>query len=220
MNHMILFLILLRKEGIKGLKNVCSDKNVYMKQKYNRKKAWYRFYIGFMQIIHKPLLNLIWIPVFLLFSFFLYCKDIVIKQADAPRIITFTFALALKIILIAILVLSILYIVEQIGELTARKDEACLILAFDAKHLRFGYPILIQKKKINGTDITFREFYTTIPYQAWIDKKDAIADAMNVHFIEDIQYGGKNHADGNRIILITAKGRKKAKRGNLYDDDF
>lgn len=196
------------------------NNNAFIKQNYNRKKTWYRLRLGCMQFIYKPLLNLLWIVVFLLFTLFLHYKDMALKQFNVPQMIVPAFDVFVTLIVAIMPILSILFIFECVGERTARKDEACLILAFDAKHLRFGYPILIQKKKINGTDITFREFYTTIPYQAWIDKKDAIADAMNVHFIEDIQYGGKNHADGNRIILITAKGRKKAKRGNLYDDDF
>lgn len=116
--------------------------------------------------------------------------------------------------------LLILALLERIGELTARRDEAKLMVAFSANDLRNGCPILISKKKAKGTDVTVREFYSNIPYDVWIEKKEAVADAMNVHFVEEIQYGGKNNNNGKRIVIKTAKGRKPADRGVLYDEEF
>lgn len=94
------------------------------------------------------------------------------------------------------------------------------MVAFSAKDLRNGCPILINKRKIRATDVTVREFYSNIPYDVWIEKKEAIADAMNVHFIEEIQYGGKSNNNGKIIVIKTAKGRKPTNRGILYDEEF
>jgi len=76
----------------------------------------------------------------------------------------------------------------------------------------------MNKKKVKSTDVVIREYYSCIPYNSWREKKDSIADAMNVHFVEEIQYGGK--ADGNRIVIKTARGRKLDKREALYDEEF
>ena len=73
---------------------------------------------------------------------------------------------------------------------------------------------------IKGTGVTVREFYSPIPYKTWVEKQDAIADAMNVHFVEEIKYGGKNNNDGNKIIIKTAKGRKNTEQGVLYDEEL
>ena len=49
-------------------------------------------------------------------------------------------------------------------------------------------------------------------------KQNIIADSMNVHFVEPLQYGGKSN--GRRIVMYTTKGRKPTSRGDLYDDEL
>ena len=107
--------------------------------------------------------------------------------------------------------------VEWIGERTARRSESSLVIAFDAKHLIHKCPVLMDIYRIKGTGVTVREFYSLIPYKDWIEKQDAIADAMNVHFVEEIQYSGNNR---NRIILKTARGLKNEKQEVLYDEEL
>lgn len=66
--------------------------------------------------------------------------------------------------------------------------------------------------------MTIREFYTTIPMRTWKDKMDKIADIMDIHFIGEIEYGGKNC--GNKIIMKSGNGRKAVNNEVLYDDTF
>jgi hypothetical protein len=73
-------------------------------------------------------------------------------------------------------------------------------------------------KKRMKSNVTMREFYSDISMNSWIEKQEEIADAMNCHFVEKLRYGGK--ADGKRIVMVTAKGRKNISRGNLYDEEF
>ena len=108
-------------------------------------------------------------------------------------------------------------LIDVIGEFTARKDEAKLYVAFNSQELRNGCPILMDKKRMKS-NVTMREFYSDISMNSWIEKQEEIADAMNCHFVEKLRYGGK--ADGKRIVMVTAKGRKNISRGNLYDEEF
>ena len=43
---------------------------------------------------------------------------------------------------------------------------------------------------------------------------------MNIHLVEKIRYGGRCNANGRKIVLHTAKGRKTTERNLLYDDEF
>lgn len=142
------------------------------------------------------------------------------NDKDIPQMIYSVFFYIITFIAVLLPILLIFSLFEWIGERTARWSESCLVMAFDAKHLRHGHPILLDKYKIKGTAVTVYVFYSPIPYKAWIEKQDAIADAMNVHFVEPIQYGGKNHADGNIIVIKTAKGRKNTEKGVLYDEEL
>lgn len=179
-----------------------------------------RLKLGFNQLIYKPILNLLWLLVCFVTAIIIVLKNELTEIINIPQIIEPVFNIALNIFVFLIPIIMIFAILEYIGELTARRDENKLMVAFSSKDLRNGCPILINKRKIRGTDVTVREFYSNIPYDAWVEKKEAIADAMNVHFIEEIQYGGKGNNNGKIIVIKTAKGRKPIDRGILYDEEF
>lgn len=196
------------------------ENNHYFITQKNRRKQLLRIRLGFFQFVHKPVLNLLWLFVVAFTVVITILKNEIVEITNIPPIIKPIFNITINLFVFLIPALLILALLERIGELTARRDEAKLMVAFSAKDLRNGCPILISKKKAKGTDVTVREFYSNIPYDVWIEKKEAVTDAMNVHFVEEIQYGGKNNNNGKRIVIKTAKGRKPADRGVLYDEEF
>ena len=196
------------------------ENNHYFITQKNRRKQLLRIRLGFFQFVHKPVLNLLWLFVVAFTGVITILKNEIVEITNIPPIIKPIFNITINLFVFLIPALLILALLERIGELTARRDEAKLMVAFSAKDLRNGCPILISKKKAKGTDVTVREFYSNIPYDVWIEKKEAVADAMNMHFVEEIQYGGKNNNNGKRIVIKTAKGRKPADRGVLYDEEF
>lgn len=196
------------------------ENNTYNIRRKNQIKQLMRLKLGFNQLIHKPIFNLLWLFVGLFIAIIVVLKNKIIEVITIPQIIEPVFNIALNVFVFLIPIIMILAILEYIGELTARKDENKLMVAFSAKDLRNGCPILINKRKIRGTDVIVREFYSNIPYDVWIEKKEALSDAMNVHFVEEIQYGGKGNNNGKIIVIKTAKGRKPIDRGTLYDEEF
>lgn len=194
--------------------------NTYNIRRKNRIKQLLRLRLGVNQLIHKTILNLLWLLVCFATAIIIVVKNELIQTINIPQLIEPIFNIALNIVIFLIPIIMIFAILECIGECTARRDEAKLMVAFSAKDLRNGCPILISKRKIRGTDVTVREFYSNIPYDVWIEKKEALSDAMNVHFVEEIQYGGKGNNNGKIIVIKTAKGRKPIDRGILYDEEF
>lgn len=191
------------------------------KDRYNRKKQRLRIRLGFLQLVHKPLLNLLWIPIITAILLTAWGRKTVVDYLahdnTFPAMLYPVFGWLVTIIAVILPILLVLSMLEWIGERTARRSESSLVVAFDAKHLIHKCPVLMDIYRIKGTDVTVREYYSLIPYKAWIEKKDAIADAMNVHFVEEIQYSGNNR---NRIILKTARGLKNEKQEVLYDEEL
>lgn len=193
------------------------ENNNYQIRQRNQIKQFLRLRLGFLQFIHRPALNLLWLFVGLFTAIIIILKNKIVEVTAIPQIIEPIFDVALNVFIVLMPILMIFAILEYVGELTARRDENKLMVAFSAKDLRNGCPILISKRKIRGTDVTVREFYSNISYDVWIENKEAIADAMNVHFVEETQYSKNN---GKRIVIKTAKGRKPTDRGILYDEEF
>ncbi len=194
------------------------DNSQYNLNRYNRKKQWYRFKLGVHQMLNYSAINLIWILIFVGMYFLVRGKNILLSSLDMPQLLEPIFRWCLLAFLVIFPILLIVGMIQGIGEITARRDEADVYRAFsDRRDVKNEAPILIYKKKIKGRDVTVREFYTTIPMERWQDRKEAICDILNIHIIGDIEYSNHN---GHKIVIKSAKGRKPSERGVLYDDTF
>lgn len=194
------------------------DNLQYNQTRYNRKKQWYRFKLGIHQIINYPIINLIWIIFIVGIFFLLKLREIFLYKFEVPVLLEAVFYWSMTIFVIIFSILLAVGMLQGIGELTAKRDEADVFRAFsERRDVKNEAPILIFKKKVKGKNIIVREFYTTIPMERWKQKKEAISDIMNIHILGDIEYSNHN---GNKINIKSAKGRNLTERGVLYDDTF
>lgn len=190
----------------------------YIQWRQNSRKQWLRIRLGVLQMIYKPLFNLSLLPIIAGTIFLWVKKDIVFTLFDVPQILFPIYKYSVLLIMVLLPVIFILAMIETIGNVTSRKDEADLQNAFNKQELRNGCPILMNKKRIKGSDVLMREFYSNIPMRTWLERQEDIADSMNVHFVEPLRYGGKSN--GRRIVMYTAPGRENASREDLYDDEL
>lgn len=193
----------------------------YNKAKRNRVKVYFRLKQGLYQLIYRPYNSLVPLLLVLLFFVLWGNRDTIFSYISVPESLRSAYNFSLSIIAIVVPLILLLGFLKLLGDKASIHYEACLIMAFSPKELRNGHPILISCKKVKGTDIKVMEFYSQIPMQIWLDKKEGIADMMDIHFVEpSIEYGGKKGNNGNRIRLYTAPGRKRLERGPLYDDEL
>ena len=196
-------------------------KEDYRKRRRNRIQRWYRVRLGAIQMINKPVLNIVLLPV-IIFSIIIWGKQdlllVLFKVSDFWMPI-YRYMSIILVILFPII--SILAIFDTIGNITARKDEADLQEAFEKNELRNGCPILINKKRIKGSDVIMREFYTEIPEKIWDKRKNEIADSMNIHYVKkDKPFSHVKKANGRRIVMYSGVGREDPERGEIYDEQF
>ena len=194
--------------------------HIYNTRQYKRKKQLYQFKLGCSQLITYPILFTIFAIIVVATAFLMIKKDMLLAYLNISKTIYFFLDYCVIFLIVTTGVLVAVATLLSIGELTAKKDEGKLSLAFDKKDLRNGCPILIYKKHIQQKGVIVREFYTTLPMEKWLAKKETIADIFNEHFLTDFEYGGKDNDNGNKIILKSAKGRKNKDRGILYDESF
>lgn len=195
--------------------------DISIRARRNRIKLYLRLGLGLRQLVYRPYNNIVPLLLVLLFAELWKYKEVLfpLKAIPLPLLPIFQHTLSIAVILIPII--FFMGFLEFLGNMTAWRDETNLIIAFTEKDLRNGHPLLISRKKVKGTNVTIREFFSNIPMKVWIERKEELADQMNVHFVEPcIEYGGKKSDNGNRIRLYTAPGRKRPERGDLYDDEF
>lgn len=184
----------------------------------NRKKKWLRIRLGVLQMIHKPLINILLLPIVIFTVLIWKAKGKILTIFDVPDILFPIWKYSINFFTVMLPIFVLIFLMGIIGTITARKDEIDLSEAFDNYDLRNGSPILMSRKRIKGSTVIMREFYSSIPMKVWIDKQEYIADSMNVHFVEPLRYGGKSN--GRRIVMHTASGREPISRGDLYDDEL
>ena len=186
---------------------------------YIWKKRVFRFVLGMQQLIYLPLINLLWLLVGFLFFNLYKTKNIISLSLKLKGKILEAYNITFIAIFLLLLFSSVILIIQLIGQLTAIKDEANVYrILGSCKHIRNEPPILIKKKRIKGTKIIAREFYTKIPLRKWNDNLEAILDSLNSRDVREISYGGKHKNNGNKIYFETVKGRTNLKGKTLYDE--
>ena len=190
----------------------------YIHNIYNRKRNIGHWGLAIGQMKQNPLLLILTIPIIALTIIIWAKMDFVFSVFDVPKMLLPAYIVTVKALGVIVPVLLLWGFVDVIGTLTARKDEALIQMAFKEKELRNGSPILIYKRKDKKTGVTIREWYSPIPMNLWVERQEEIADAMNIHFVQNFRYGGKSN--GNRIVMYSAEGREATSRGVLYDEEF
>lgn len=191
---------------------------VYIQKRQNRQKLFFRLRFGISQMIHKPWLNILLFPIIAGTIYLWMKKDVIYTLFDVPYFMQSMYHYTILTLLIMLPVVCVFAVIIGLANIFAQKDEADLLNAFTPQELRNGCPILMSKKRIKGTNVICREFYSNIPMRIWVERQGDIEDALNVHFVEKLQYGAG--ANGKRIVMYTAKGRKHTKKEDLYDDEF
>lgn len=192
--------------------------NQYIQQKWNRKRNFCHWKLGIMEMIQFPLLNILLLPIIALTVIIWLKMDYAFTVFDVPKIIFPFYAVIIKAFGVLIPITLVWGLIDVIGSVIARKDEALMQMAFNGKELRNGSPILMYKCKDKKTGVTKREWYSPIPMKLWVEHQEEIADAMNIHFVQNFRYGGKSN--GSNIVMYSAESREVMARGVLFDDEF
>ncbi len=191
----------------------------YIKIRRKRIEFYARLNLGMQQLIQKPHNVFVILAIVVAFVIVWRYKNVVISTLGIPAMLLPMFQYTVSIILIVLLILSVLGVLKTLGILASRYDEACLIMAFSSSDLRHGHPILISRKRLKGTKVIVREFYSTIPMKSWLAIQDSIADALNSTFVTPYTtYGGRNKDNGNRIVIYTKVGRSQKESKMIYDE--
>lgn len=193
------------------------DHKQYNEERLTRKKNMYRCKLGFFQCFNYPILNLIWIIVAISGVLLFQYRNFLLSSFTLSTQFKNVFDISITFAILTLIIFLILFILQKIGELSARKDESFVKSALRKDNLHDSYVILSYKKNNKKLKTTTRIFYTNVPKKYWIENQDSIADLLNVHLVKEIDYYHKN---GNFIILETIKGRIPKEPGILYDELF
>lgn len=183
--------------------------NQYNKKHYNSKKNISHWGLAFQQIRLTPILFVLFLPIVAVTIGIWIKMDYFLTLFEAPKIMLPIYEIAIKAFGVIIPIILAWSVIEAIGLLTARKDEASILMAFDEKELRNGSPILMYKSKDKTRGCIIRVWYSPIPLKIWIEHQDKIEHQMKESIIRELDYDDR--AKDNRIVMISVKGMKRVK---------
>ena len=201
------------------------DYKEYNERHYNLLRHWYHWILGLRQMKRHPALLLLFMPIISITVVIWWNMDTLCNLLDLHDIELLETAYQYSVRFVGVIIPLLLTwgLIELIGDLTARRVEARISMAFSSKELRYGAPILTFIDTYKGA--TIREFYSPIPMGSWIQNQHAIEDMLCEHFVTDIEYSRydahNRPVNKHKICICTCKGRKPGPReGDLYDDEF
>lgn len=185
------------------------NNNQYNEERYNSKKNTSNWGLAFQQIRLNPILFVLFLPIVAVTIGIWIKMDYFLTLFEVPKIILPIYEIAIKAFGVIIPIILAWSVIEVIGLLTARKDEASILMAFDEKELRNGSPILMYKSKDKTRGYIIRVWYSPIPLKIWIERQDKIEHQMKESIIRELDYDDR--AKDNRIVMISVKGMKRVK---------
>jgi len=193
--------------------------NKYVQSRQNRKRNTSHWKLALSVMIQKPLLFIFVLPIGVLVLVIWLKIELILNAFNVPQIILPIYTISVKLIGILIPIILAWGLLDIIGTLIARKDEANIQMAFKEGELRNGSPILMYKRKDKKTGITVREWYSHIPMKLWVEHQEDIEEAINISITEKLRYGG--NSDSNRIVMYSKKGRDSlVNESPIYDKDL
>ena len=118
----------------------------YNQKRHNIRKNIYRLKLGIEQFYNYPILTFIWVFVIIGIVFFVKGEQKLVTAFETPHILMPIFNFCVMFLTIFLPIIIVIGILQGVGSLMARKDEADIMLVFDKKDIEKGCPILIQKK--------------------------------------------------------------------------
>ena len=179
-----------------------------------------RFYLGIKQMVCRPYTA---IPVIIMIGLFItgwINKGKIFPLDKFPDLLQRIFQYSISAALILIFLVLLFAWAIFLGALTARNDEKKLMKAFTEFERRNGCPILIRRRKLKGTDVTERVFYSDIPLTCWQERQNDLEHQFSSHFIKLEDYGGKRGNNSKLILIHMPPGKSAEDRGILYDDEL
>ena len=189
----------------------------YIEARWNQNKSKYRMRLAFEQLANYPFLILLLAPLALLGLLLWNIRKDFMNYLDVMQISNPFYNYISIFITVLLVFLVLIWILEEIGEITAQKIEADIQESFTEHDMRNGCPILMSKKRVKKTKVMRLIFYSTIPLSVWIEKSENICTALNVYLAEEISHYN-NH--GRMVVLYVVKGITQQKREGLYDDEL
>lgn len=198
--------------------SMCFDRKVHIQRarKVNMLRLWY----WLKSIPRKPWTLL---PVLLTAIAFIWIwnsRHMLIPQPENSLLsITFRYSIPVSIVLCFLLLFSgnLLLISSPFH---ARRYESALLQICLVSSMEMP-PSLIARLPIKNTNAYRLVFYSLgISMSEWNTRKGDIEDALNLHYVESPQYGGRNGNNRNIIVLTVAPGVNKTNQEVLYDDSL
>lgn len=198
-----------------------AKQRAYIERQRNRARLWRRLSNGFRELVKHP-----WklAPLFALVALCLFVwnnRGRIVFTSSIPLMNTLgSYAVETLTVLLSVIAFST--ILGALGTpLHAKRIEEALSHADIVD--RYGFsPILVSRQRGKNREVTIMTFFSRgISKEKWKQQQRAIEDVLNVHWVEDVKYGGRHNDNGNYIVLTLASGTGRTVRGEtLYDDEL
>lgn len=205
-----------------NLTNISHQVKMLTQRQRNRTILRLRLKSGIKEVVTRPWKGILVVLLCVLFVFLWNVRNMLSRpfQGSIPLLSdACSYLIALFIPLIFLL--SLMGLLHLLGTPTkARVTDGRL--AEIGLCSRYGHaPALISRQRVKGTSVSVMVFYSLgVGLERWEKQSAEVQDALDIHLVEAIKYGGKNGHNRNIIVITAAPGAENTQSVVLYDDEF
>lgn len=200
-------------------KNIVHQTKVLAQRRRNRSILRLRLWSGIKEVIAKPWKGILILLLCVAFFFLWKARDTLVPfHSDIPLLVT-VWGYIIAVLIPLLFLLFMVGLLLLLGTPFRSKMVENSLLQIGLAN-RYGYvPALISCKRIKNTQVSVMVFYSLgVAMKIWETHRAEIQDALNVHFVQPIRYGGRNGRNRNIIVIAAAPGAETHIKDVLYDE--
>ena len=202
--------------------NIIHQEKMLARKRRNRTILWLRLCSGMREVATRPLKG---IPLVLLCGVFVFIwntRNMLVQPFHNSNPLLSTVCSYLIIVFIPMFFLLLLAgLLFLFGTPFRAKAIEASLLQIGLSN-RYGHaPALISRKHVKNTSVSVLMFYSpAVGMERWEKQKSEVQDALNLHFVEPIKYGGRKASNRNIIVITATSGVAIRREDTLYDDEI
>jgi hypothetical protein len=196
------------------------DSNILIAQKRRtRTILWLRLRSGIKDAVTKPWKGILVLSLCAAFIFLWNIRDKLVPFHSDIKLLSTVWGYIVSVFIPLIFLLLLMGLLSLLGTPFRAKafEEILLQIGFADRH---GHaPVLISCKRIKGTAVSVMSFYSLgVGMERWRNEIESILDAIDMHLVRPIRYGGKKGRNRNIIVITAAPGAETRREDTLYDE--
>lgn len=201
--------------------SIVQREKALVQRRRNRTILWLRLRSGIKDAVTKPWKGILVLSLCAAFIFLWNIRDKLVPFHSDIKLLSTVWGYIVSVFIPLIFLLLLMGLLSLLGTPFRAKAVENILMQSGLANRYNHPPTLVSRRRMKNTQVSVMTFFSLgVGMEKWETHRAEIQDALNIHFVEPIKYGGRNGRNRNIIVITAAPGAGTRREDVLYDDEL